>query len=181
MAACGVAGDVELRRVAAVAHDVSVNPSDRSTGLADNIRNRHLWTQVVFDENNRCSALYERRREVTVIVFAAGAPIAAMYIDEHRTSRPVRRIDVQNLTRRTPVGYIEPRLQSRAGLSARLGASLGQLRILRHRFPGSILELELILLVRFICQIAHCFTPCPNPSGYRSGLSTIRGSVLCLT
>src|SRR5262245_4806721 len=110
MAAGGVAGDVELRWVAAVAYDVAVKPGDRSPGLADNIRNRHLGTQVVLDENNRCAALYERRREVTVIVFAAGAPIAAMYIDEHRTSRPVRRINVQDLTRRTPVGYIEPRL-----------------------------------------------------------------------
>src|SRR4030095_12763728 len=116
MAACGVAGDVELRRVAAVAYDVSVNPGDRSTGLADNIRNRHLGAQVVLDENNRCSALYDRRREVRVIVFAAGAPIAAMYIDEHRTSRPVRRINVQDLTRRTPIAHIEPRPQSRARL-----------------------------------------------------------------
>src|SRR4029453_17973191 len=109
MAACGVAGDVELRRVTAVAYDVSVNPGDRSTGLADNIRNRHLGTQVVLDEHNRCAELYERRREVTVIVFAAGAPIAAMYIDEHRTSRPVRRINVQDLTRGPPVGYIKQR------------------------------------------------------------------------
>lgn len=110
MATCRVARDIELRRVATVAYDVSVNPGDDRARLTNNIGDRHVRTQVVLGEDNRSAALYERRREVAIVVFAAAAPVAAVDVNKHGTCRSVRRIDVKNLARGVPVRDVEPGL-----------------------------------------------------------------------
>src|SRR5215510_11268632 len=103
MSASGVAGEIDLRRITAVAENVVVHPSNGGTGLTDDIANGHLRTKIVFDEHDGDAAFGEGRCEVAVVFLAAAAPIAAMDVNEDGAAGPVRGVNVQSLARRLAV------------------------------------------------------------------------------
>ena len=59
MAAGGVARNEDFRRVAAIAGDVFVDPSDAGAGLPDNVGDGYLRAKIVFDEHNGRAAVGE--------------------------------------------------------------------------------------------------------------------------
>src|SRR5688572_29318270 len=133
MCAGGMAGDVNLGRIAAIPQNISIDPDDGRARLANDFGVGYIWTEVILYETNACAAFGEYRDEVAVVLFVAAAPVAAVNINQNRTTRLICRINVQLLSRRTAVRYPEPGLGTLAHLDCLLGALLCQFRILRHR------------------------------------------------
>src|SRR5436309_14618975 len=125
MSARGVAGDVKLRRVTVVTQNVTVDPGDRRARLPNDVRDRDIRTEIIFQKRNARPALGECWYEITVIVFATAAPVTAVDINKNRTRRLTGGIYVQHLPGRATVRHIEPRFMCRSDFSTLVGSFSG--------------------------------------------------------
>src|SRR5207253_2161132 len=125
MSARGVAGDVELRRISTIARDVAIHPGHSGARLPNDVRDRDIRTEIIFQKRNARPVLGECWYEITVIVFATAAPVTAVDINKNRTCRLTGGIYVQHLPGRATVRHIEPRFMRRSDFSAFFGSLLG--------------------------------------------------------
>src|SRR5918995_898859 len=155
MSARGMAGDINFRRITAIAENISVDPSDGRARLADNVRDGYGRTEIVLDEHNQGAAFGEYRNEVAVILFAAATPIAAVNIDQHRATGLICRVNIQLLTRRTAVRHPQPGFRVFAYPARPFGALFRQLRILRDGFAWIILIFQFLRAKPSIAALTH--------------------------
>src|SRR5437879_13323730 len=87
MSARGVAGDVELRRISTIARDVAIHPGHSGARLPNDVRDRDIRTEIIFQNRNARPVLGECWYEITGIVFATAAPVTDVQINQNQTCR----------------------------------------------------------------------------------------------
>ena len=79
--------------------------------LQNDVRNGHVWGEIVTGDNDGRAGVDEKLGDVTILLFAAAAPIAAVEVNQNRRDRIRGGENVELLPRRGSVGHVEKRLE----------------------------------------------------------------------
>ena len=109
VAARGMAGDMDVVRVAAQARDVGVQPGDGAACLRHHFRDAHLGDGGEVQHREHRARGGEAAHQEGLLVLGQVAPAAAMHVHVHRRGPAAarqRQEQVQRLVRRGPVGDV---------------------------------------------------------------------------